>query len=100
MATANVSASGVFFGRAAPTERSFRNRILGLIALQEIRINIIVMPIALGAAALAGARLDVLQLAPLLVVVFLAMGVAMMTNNIIDAERDKTKWPLKPLARG
>jgi 4-hydroxybenzoate polyprenyltransferase len=24
----------------------------------------------------------------------------MMTNNIIDAERDKTKWPLKPLATG
>jgi 4-hydroxybenzoate polyprenyltransferase len=36
----------------------------------------------------------------LLVVTFLAMGVAMMTNNIIDAERDKTKWPLKPLATG
>jgi len=23
-----------------------------------------------------------------------------MTNDIIDAERDKTKWPLKPLATG
>ena len=100
MANANVSASDVFFGRAAPTERSFRNKIVGLIAVQEIGINIIAMPIALGTAALAGAKLTDPRLLPLLVVVFLAMGVAMMTNNIIDAERDKTKWPLKPLATG
>ena len=100
MANATVSASDVFFGRAAPTERSFRSRIIGLIAMQEIGINIIAMPIALGAAALAGAKLTDHRLLPLLVVTFLATGVAMMTNNIIDAERDKTKWPLKPLATG
>ncbi|HXY88791.1 MAG TPA: UbiA family prenyltransferase [Candidatus Acidoferrales bacterium] len=100
MANANVSASDVFFGRAAPIERSFRNRVIGLIAMQEIGINIIAMPIALGAAALAGAKLTDYRLLPLLVVTFLATGVAMMTNNIIDAERDKTKWPLKPLATG
>ncbi|MGB8310382.1 MAG: UbiA family prenyltransferase [Halobacteriota archaeon] len=100
MANAKVSASDVFFGRAAPTERSFRNRIIGLIAMQEIAINIIVMPIALGTAALAGAKLTDPRLPLLLVVTFLAMGVAMMTNDIIDAERDKTKWPLKPLATG
>ena len=100
MANAKVSASDVFFGRAAPTERSFRNRIIGLIAMQEIGINILVMPLALSTAALAGAKLTDPRLLPLLVVTFLAMGVAMMTNNIIDAERDKTKWPLKPLATG
>ena len=44
MANAKVSASDVFFGRAAPTERSFRNKIVGLIAMQEIGINILVMP--------------------------------------------------------
>jgi 4-hydroxybenzoate polyprenyltransferase len=100
MANAKVSASDVFFGRAAPTERSFRNKIVGLIAMQEIGINILVMPLALSTAALAGAKLTDPRLLPLLVVTFLAMGVAMMTNNIIDAERDKTKWPLKPLATG
>ena len=89
MTNGNVSASDVFFGRAAPTERSFRNKIVGLIALQEMGLNIMIMPVALGTAALAGARLDALQLLPLLVVVFLASGVAMMTNDIIDAERDK-----------
>jgi len=100
MANAKVSASDVFFGRAAPTERSFRNKIVGLIAMQEIGINILVMPITLGTAALAGAKLTDPRLPLLLVVTFLAMGVAMMTNNIIDAERDKKKWPLKPLATG
>jgi len=100
MTNAKVSASDVFFGRAAPTERSFRNKIVGLIALQEMGINIIVMPIALGTAALAGASFNDLRLLLLLVEVFLACGVAMMTNDIIDAERDKTKWPLKPLATG
>ncbi len=31
---------------------------------------------------------------------FLAMGVVMLTNDIIDAERDKMKRPLRPLATG
>jgi len=100
MATAKVSVSDVFFGRAAPAEHSFRNKIVGLIAVQEIGINTLVMPIALGTAALAGAKITDPRLLSLLVVTFFAMGVAMMTNNIIDAERDKKKWPLKPLATG
>ena len=100
MANVGVSASDVFFGRAAPTERSFRNKIIGLIALQAIGINIMVMPVALGTAALAGVKFNDFRLLPLLVLTFLACGVAMMTNDIIDTERDKTKWPLKPLATG
>ena len=89
-----------YFGRAAPTERSFRNKIIGLIALPGIGIDIVVLPLVIGIAALAGAKFDDLRLLHLLVVTFLAMGVANMTNDIIDAERDKTKWPLKPLATG
>jgi 4-hydroxybenzoate polyprenyltransferase len=68
--------------------------------MQEIGINIIVMPIALGTTALVGVKFDDLRLLPLLIVVFLACGIAMMTNDIIDVERDKTKWPLKSLATG
>jgi 4-hydroxybenzoate polyprenyltransferase len=36
----------------------------------------------------------------LLIVAFLVCGVAVITNDIIDIERDKRKWPLKPLATG
>jgi len=100
MANAKLSAPDVLFSRNAPSERSFRNRIIGLIALPGVGIDIAVLPYALGTAALAGVKFDELRLLPLLIVVFLANSVVSMTNDIIDAERDKTKWPLKPLASG
>ncbi len=100
MAKTRVSAADVLFGIAAPSERSFRNKIVGLITLQRMGLNIIVLPLALGIAALAGASFNDLRLLPLLIATFLTCGVAVMTNDIIDAERDKTKWPLKPLATG
>ena len=100
MANAQVSAADVLFYRNAPIERSFRNRIIGLIALPGVGTDIVVLPLAIGTAALAGARFNDLRLLPLLVIVFLALGVANMVNDIVDAERDKTKWPLRPLATG
>jgi len=100
MAKAQVSAADVLFYRNAPTERSFRNRIIALIALSGVGIDIVSLPLAIGTAALAGARFNDLRLLPLLIIVFLALGVANMVNDIVDAERDKTKWPLRPLATG
>jgi geranylgeranylglycerol-phosphate geranylgeranyltransferase len=100
MANAQVSAADVLFYRNAPTERSFRNKIIGLIALPGVGIDIAALPLAIGIAALAGARFDDLRLLPLLIIVFLALGVANIVNDIVDAERDKTKWPLRPLATG
>ena len=100
MTNAQVSVSDVLILRTAPTERSFQNKIIGLIALLGIVICLTYLPYALGTAALAGASFNDLRLLPLLVVVFLAGAVTNMTNDIIDIERDKTKWPLKPLATG
>ena len=100
MANSQVSATDVLIIRMAPTERSFRNKIIGLIALPGIGIDITYLLLALGIAALAGASFNDFRLLPLLIVVFLAGAVTNMTNDIIDAERDKTKWPLKPLATG
>jgi len=100
MANAKLSASDVLICRTAPTERSFRNKIIGFIALPGLGIAIAVLPLVIGIAALAGARLDDLRLLQLLVLTFIAAGVANITNDIIDAERDKTKWPHKPLATG
>ncbi len=100
MANAKVAPSDVLICRMAPAERSFRNRLIGLMALPGIGIDIAYLPFVIGTAALAGARLGALQLLPLLVVYFLACAVVNITNDIIDAERDKTKWPLKPLATG
>jgi protoheme IX farnesyltransferase len=100
VANLQVSAADVLFDIAAPAERSFRNKIIGLAALLGIAGNVTFLLPALGIAALSGAKFDALLLLPLLVVVFLASGVANMTNDIIDAERDKTKWPSRPLATG
>ncbi len=100
MANAQVSVTDVLVLRTAPTERSFRNRIIGLIALLGIGIAISYLPMAIGMAALSGARFNDLRLLPFLLLAFLVGGVTNMTNDIIDAERDKTKWPQKPLATG
>jgi 4-hydroxybenzoate polyprenyltransferase len=99
MPNARVSAADVLSGIAAPAEHSFRNRIVGLIALQRVGLCIAVLPFALGIAALAGAALNV-ELLPLIIIAFLGGTAASMTNDIIDMERDKRKWPLKPLATG
>ncbi len=100
MANAQMSATDVLMLRSAPTERSFRNKLIGIIALMGIGIDIIYLPPVLGVGALAGASFNDLRFIPLLVVVFLAGAVTNMTNDISDAERDKTKWPLRPLATG
>jgi 4-hydroxybenzoate polyprenyltransferase len=100
MTNAKVSASDVLMLKMAPAERSFRNKIVGLIALAGLGLDILVLPFVIGTAALSGASFNDLRLLPLLFVVFIAAGVANITNDIIDAERDKTKWPLKPLSTG
>jgi 4-hydroxybenzoate polyprenyltransferase len=99
MANTRVSAADVLSGIAAPPDRTFSNRIVGLITLQRVGLCVAVLPFALGVAALAGARFS-LQLLPLIIVAFLGGTAASMTNDIVDMERDKRKWPLKPLATG
>jgi geranylgeranylglycerol-phosphate geranylgeranyltransferase len=84
----------------APAERSFRNRIIGLIALPGLGTDIAVLPAVIGLAALSGASYTDPRLLLLIVVVYLAGCVTNITNDIVDAERDKEKWPLRPLATG
>jgi geranylgeranylglycerol-phosphate geranylgeranyltransferase len=100
MANVTVSASDVLICRMAPAERSFRNRIIGLIALPGLGTDIAVLPAVIGLAALSGASYTDPRLLLLIVVVYLAGCVTNITNDIVDAERDKEKWPLRPLATG
>ena len=100
MANAKVSGSDVFFGIAAPLEHSFRNKIVGLISLLAPGIAIAILPLVIGIAALEGVKFNDLRLLQLLVIMFLVAGVGNMTNDIVDAERDKKKYPLRPLATG
>jgi geranylgeranylglycerol-phosphate geranylgeranyltransferase len=100
MANTKVSAADVLMLKMAPAERSFRNRIVGFIALTGLGLDVLVLPFVIGTAALAGASFNDPRLLLLLFAVVIAAGVANISNDVIDAERDKTKWPLKPLSTG
>ena len=100
MANSKVSASDVLMLKLAPAERSFRNRIIGFIALAGVGLDILLLPFVIGTAALSGARFDDPRLLPLFFATFLAAAVANITNDTIDADRDKKKWPRKPLGTG
>ncbi len=100
MASATFSVSDVLLGIAAPLEHTFRNRILGLVSLMRLGFGITLLPMVLGVAALAGIPVTDSVLLPVCVVAILAGGVVTGTNDIIDAQRDKEKWPKKPLASG
>jgi len=95
-----TSAIEVLFGHAAPTERSFRNKIIGFITLNRIALNILALPAVVGVTALAGGNFNDSRL-PILFIVVLFMFIAgNVINDVADSERDRRKWPLRPLASG
>jgi 4-hydroxybenzoate polyprenyltransferase len=100
MATSTVSAADVLFGQATPTEPSFRNEIIAFITLQRIAIGIMTLPIVIAPWALAGGRFDDPRLPFLLIVAWLVVTAGNITNDIVDTERDKRKWPLRPIPTG
>jgi len=96
-----VSIGDVLFGWAAPTEVSLKNRIIALIALQRPATIVLgFFPLAMAAAALAGARFDDPRFPFGLIMVWLLVSSDHVINDVFDAERDKRKWPLRPLATG
>jgi 4-hydroxybenzoate polyprenyltransferase len=91
----------VLFGWGAPTEVSLRNRIIGFIELQRPAIIVFYsFPLVISTAALAGARLDDPRWPIGLVMLWLLMAANLVINDVVDAERDKRKWALRPLATG
>ena len=96
-----VSVGDVLFGWTAPTKVSLRNRIIGFIVLQRLAVIVIgFFPLTMAAAALAGARLDDPRFPFGLIMVWLLVASTHVINGVVDAERDKQKWPLRPLASG
>ena len=95
-----VSAIDVLFGHAAPTERSFRNKIIGFVTINRIALNILAFPAVVVIAALSGGNFSDSRLPILFIVVWLAFMAGNVINDIADSERDRRKWPLRPLASG
>ncbi|HXY88422.1 MAG TPA: UbiA family prenyltransferase [Candidatus Acidoferrales bacterium] len=95
-----TSATEVLFGHAAPIERSFRNKIIGFMTLNRIALNILALPAVIGVTALAGGNFNDSRLPILFIIVLLMFIAGNITNDIADSERDRRKWPLRPLASG
>jgi 4-hydroxybenzoate polyprenyltransferase len=95
----NVTMPDVLFGQAAPVERTFRNEIIGFITLQRLAINLLILPVVAAPYALAGGKVDA-QLVFFLLVAWLVSTATNVINDLTDVERDKTKWPTRPLPSG
>lgn len=90
----------VIFGYSAPKEPILRNRIIGLITLQRVGVVVMGLPIALGSAALAGGKPNDPRLPFGVIAVWLIVAAMHTMNDIIDIERDKKKFPNRPLPSG
>ncbi len=96
-----VSVGDILFGFAAPTEVSLRNRIIGFIVLQRLAaIGSKVLPTCNCYSGFVGMRLDDPRFPFAIITVWLLTASNSVVNSVVDAERDKLKWPLRPLATG
>ncbi len=95
-----ASAEQVLWDHAAPTERTFRNKIIGLIALLRIVETSVGFIYVIAAAALAGLSFKDSRFPFVLIAAWFVLAASMMVNDIADAKRDKQRWPLRPLATG
>ncbi len=95
-----VSSTEVLFGHGAPTERTFRNQIIGFLTLHRIALNMLAFPAVVSVVALAGGSFSDPRLSILFIVVLLCFMSGNIVNDIVDCERDKSKWPQRPLATG
>jgi len=83
------------------SKNTIKNRILGFISEQRPLVAAMLFPAVLACATLALTRFpDLGDAAIVLVVVYLAVACMHVLNDVIDADRDKMKWPLRPLPTG
>jgi 4-hydroxybenzoate polyprenyltransferase len=95
-----VSIADVLFGYAAPVQHSLRNDIIGFITLQRVGVIIVSLPTVAASWALAGGQFYDYRFLFLLIVAWLIIATSHIINDLIDTERDKKKWPLRPISSG
>jgi 4-hydroxybenzoate polyprenyltransferase len=100
MTTATVSVADVLFGQATPTEPSLRNKIIAFITLQRVAVNILTLPVVVGVWALAGGQFNDPKFLLILIGAWFLLAATHVINDLVDTERDKWKWPLRPLPSG
>jgi len=83
------------------SKSTIKNRILGFISEQRPLVAAMLFPAVLACSTLALKRFpDLGEVAVVLVVVYLAVACMHVLNDVIDADRDRMKWPLRPLPTG
>ena len=83
------------------SERTLKNRVLGFISEQRPLVAAMLFPAVLACATLVLGRFpDLRDIVVMLVVTYFAVACMHVLNDVIDADRDKMKWPLRPLPTG
>lgn len=83
------------------SERTLKNRTLGFISEQRPMVASMLFPSVLAGATLALGRFpDIGDVVVMLAIIYLAVACMHVLNDVIDVERDKVKWPLRPLTTG
>ncbi len=95
-----TSVAEVLFGQAAPTNPSLRNKVIGFIALQHVALGILFLPVVWGTVALAGVQFSDPRLLQVSIIALLGTCAVNSINDIADMDRDKQKWPVRPLPSG
>ncbi|MGZ4901777.1 MAG: UbiA family prenyltransferase [Halobacteriota archaeon] len=95
-----ASTADVLFGLAAPTQVTFVNKIIGLMALPRWGLCLMHVPAIVAVAFLAGAQLGDPRLPLMVAAVFLMTAGSVVMHDLVDVERDKIKWGLRPLPSG
>lgn len=95
-----MSVVDILFGYGAPTTASFRNKIIGLIALLRVGSTTFGTLGVLGVLALTGVQFNDPRLLLGLIITWLVAATAMIVNDIAESEKDKRKWPSRPLPSG
>ncbi len=106
----SVSLRDILYGFAAPKERTLKNRILGFVTLQKPAVTAMGVPFALAGAVLAERQLGItwrliisqklMSFILGLLAVWLLISATLTINSIIDVERDKKKYTMRPIATG
>lgn len=91
----------LLFNYAMYTERTLKNRIIAFVCEQRPPPAIMGVPIVIGSATLALGHLPSLaQLVKIIVSAYLIVSGMHVINDVVDAERDKRKWPTRAVPTG
>lgn len=94
-----IPAMAVLAGAAAPRERTFKNKIIGFVSMHKLLIRLMTFPALAAPYAVAGGLIDAKFLI-FFFTTFLGGMFVTLFNDFWDVERDRKKWPMRPLPTG